>query len=277
MTQHEIIRDKIKAYEIGLSLFLLGCLLDSMDIIRDTYPNDYQIVRAKAERIYASLVNSLQSFESTILSFNEFQQNSSEAVNTSIISFLARYPDLQDFLIFGRYSSGITAMASSHFPDNIAYDCKIVDIATKYGIPSETIKNLLQHRHEIDSSVLQDKFDQICSNMANQNDNTANQRTIHAVTYIENNNGFVQINMSEDLVSVATQIQSSIDRLQQQGKSPTEAQEKVAQDIATQAQKDPTAKEKLIKLGESIGTATVTDVVKGAVKLAIRLAGIPIP
>jgi hypothetical protein len=104
-----------------------------------------------------------------------------------------------------------------------------------------------------------------------------NMRTINAGTYIENNNGVININMSEDLASVALQIQSLIDRLQQQGKSPEEAEKEVAQDIATQAQNDPTAKEKLVKWGQSIGTATVTDVVKGAVKLAIRLAGIPIP
>jgi hypothetical protein len=84
-------------------------------------------------------------------------------------------------------------------------------------------------------------------------------------------------NTSEDLTSAVAQIQSFIDRLQQQGKSPEEAQSEVAQNIATQAQNDPTVKEKLIKWGQSIGTATVTDVVKGAVKLAIRLAGIPIP
>jgi hypothetical protein len=105
----------------------------------------------------------------------------------------------------------------------------------------------------------------------------SNMRTINTSTYIETNNGVVNINMGEDLASVALQIQSSIDRLQQQGKSPEEAEKEVAQDIATQAQNNPTTKEKLVKWGQSIGTATVTDVVKGAVKLAIRLAGIPIP
>jgi hypothetical protein len=83
--------------------------------------------------------------------------------------------------------------------------------------------------------------------------------------------------MSEDLTSVAAQIQSSIEHLQQQGKSPEDAEKQVAQDIATQAQHNPADREKLIKWGQSISTATVTDVVKGVVKLAIRLAGIPIP
>jgi hypothetical protein len=117
-------------------------------------------------------------------------------------------------------------------------------------------------------------------NMSTDKDKIVSQTFNIAGAYIEKNTGtYIQnINMSQDLTHVAEQIQSSIDHLQQQqGKSPEEAQAKVAQDIAIQSQKDPTAKEKLIKLGESIGTATVTDVAKGAVKLAIRLAGIPIP
>jgi hypothetical protein len=255
MTQHEIIRDRIKAYEIGSSFFLLGFMFDSMDATRDSDPNHYQICYVQAQKLHTSLVDSLQSFESTILSFNEFQQNPSEAVNTSIVSFLARYPDLKDFLIFGRFSSGITAMTISNLPDNTVYDQKIADIASRYGISNQTIEDLLRCRHELDSSVLQNKFDQICNDMAN----------------------YIAINVNQDLTHVTEQIQCLIDLLQQQGKSPEEAQEKVAKDIATQAQNDPTAKEKLVKWGESIGTATVTDVVKGAVKLAIRLAGIPIP
>jgi polyhydroxyalkanoate synthesis regulator phasin len=146
-------------------------------------------------------------------------------------------------------------MTISNLSDNTVYDQKIADIASRYGISNQTIEDLLRCRHELDSSVLQNKFDQICNDMAN----------------------YIAINVNQDLTHVTEQIQGLIDRLQQQGKSPEEAQEKVAQDIATQAQNDPTAKEKLVKWGQSIGTATVTDVVKGAVKLAIRLAGIPIP
>jgi protein involved in polysaccharide export with SLBB domain len=59
-------------------------------------------------------------------------------------------------------------------------------------------------------------------------------------------------NTNEDLTSAVAQIQSFIDRLQQQGKSPEEAQSEVAQNIATQAQNDPTVKEKLIEW-EAIG------------------------
>jgi hypothetical protein len=55
------------------------------------------------------------------------------------------------------------------------------------------------------------------------------------------------------------------------------AQEQVAKNIANQAQKNPTVKDKLVKWGQSLGDTTVSDVVKGAVKLAIRSAGIPLP
>jgi hypothetical protein len=54
-------------------------------------------------------------------------------------------------------------------------------------------------------------------------------------------------NTSEDLTSAVAQIQSFIDRLQQQGKSPEEAQAEVAQNIATQAQNNPANGEKLMK------------------------------
>jgi hypothetical protein len=48
--------------------------------------------------------------------------------------------------------------------------------------------------------------------------------------------------------------------------------------MATQAQSNPAMKDKLVRWGQSVGDATVTDVVKGIVKFAIRTAtGIPLP
>jgi hypothetical protein len=99
--------------------------------------------------------------------------------------------------------------------------------------------------------------------------------------YIESNTGnYVEgnyINMSQDLPDAAREIQDLIDQLQRQGTTVTVAQDQVASDIATQAQNNPKIKEKLLKWGQSLGDATVSDVVKGAVKLAIRSAGIPLP
>jgi len=99
--------------------------------------------------------------------------------------------------------------------------------------------------------------------------------------YIESNSGtYVQgnyINMSQDLTHAAVQIQDLIEQLQRRGVAVEVAQEQVAKDIATQAQTNSTVKDKLLKWGQSLGNATVSDVVKGAVKLAIRSAGIPLP
>ena len=100
--------------------------------------------------------------------------------------------------------------------------------------------------------------------------------------YIKSNTGgYVQgnyiINMSQDLSDAAREIQDVIEQLQRRGATVDVAQDQVAQDIAAQAQNNSTIKEKLLKWGQSLGDATVSDVVKGAVKLAIRSAGIPLP
>jgi hypothetical protein len=99
--------------------------------------------------------------------------------------------------------------------------------------------------------------------------------------YIESNSGvYIQgnyIDMNQDLTQAATQIQDLIEQLKNGGMTDDVAQEQVAKDIANQAQKNSTVKDKLVKWGQSLGEATVSDVVKGAVKLAIRSAGIPLP
>jgi hypothetical protein len=99
--------------------------------------------------------------------------------------------------------------------------------------------------------------------------------------YIESNDGYYiqgnYINMSQDLTQAAAQIQDLIEQLQKRGVAVDVAQERVANDIANQARSDSTVKDKLLKWGQSLGSATVSDVVKGAVKLAIRSAGVPLP
>jgi hypothetical protein len=118
------------------------------------------------------------------------------------------------------------------------------------------------------------------------NNNMGNNRTINTgggnyYEYIDTSGGdYIQgnyINMSQDLTQAASQIQDLIEQLQKNGVSVDVAQEQVAKDVATQAQKNPTVRDKLIKWGQSLGDATVSDVVKGVVKLGIRSAGIPLP
>jgi uncharacterized protein YjbI with pentapeptide repeats len=98
--------------------------------------------------------------------------------------------------------------------------------------------------------------------------------------YIENIGTYVErdyINMSQDLTKAASQIQDLIEQLQKGGAAVGVAKNKVAENIATQAKNDSTMQEKLTKWGQSLGDATVSDVVKSVVKLAIRSAGIPLP
>jgi uncharacterized SAM-dependent methyltransferase len=72
-------------------------------------------------------------------------------------------------------------------------------------------------------------------------------------------------------------IQELIDRLRNQGVTVDLAQDRVAKELADRASSDPTMRDKLTKWAQSLAEATVSDVVKGVVKLAIRLAGIPLP
>ncbi|WP_071880833.1 pentapeptide repeat-containing protein [Geitlerinema sp. PCC 7407] len=102
--------------------------------------------------------------------------------------------------------------------------------------------------------------------------------------YIESNSGgyaegnYVNyINMNQNLTHAASQIQALIDQLQSQGMDVDVAKEKVAADIANQAKNNPSMQAKLLKWGQSVGNATVSDVVQGVVKLAIRSAGLPLP
>jgi len=82
---------------------------------------------------------------------------------------------------------------------------------------------------------------------------------------------------AQDLTEAAAKIQTLLTQLQKQGVTPEVAQQQVADDLADQAKKDDAMLGNLVKWGQKLGDATVTDVVKGVVKLALRSAGVPIP
>lgn len=84
-------------------------------------------------------------------------------------------------------------------------------------------------------------------------------------------------NMSQDLTQAASQIQNLIKKNEQLEMNTDLAQRKVGEDLARQVQDDPNLKEKLRKWGQSLGDATVSEVVKETVKLALRSAGILLP
>jgi hypothetical protein len=116
-----------------------------------------------------------------------------------------------------------------------------------------------------------------------EGDATSEQRNITANIYYENVNtsggNCVQVNyidMSQDLAQAAPQIQNLFHQLQQRGIATNVAQEQIARDIAAEAEKNKNMKEKLFQWGVSLASATVSDVVKGIVKLACNLVGIPL-
>ena len=84
-------------------------------------------------------------------------------------------------------------------------------------------------------------------------------------------------NMSIDLAQASVQIQDLVEQFHRQGLRIEDAQRRVADDIAVQVQKSPTMADKLKKWGQALGDATVSDIAKEVVKLAIRTAGIPLP
>ncbi len=90
-----------------------------------------------------------------------------------------------------------------------------------------------------------------------------------------------KINTSQDLSQAAAQIQQLLDQLQSQGYSSTQAQQKVANDWANEAKNDPKSKNKMIKLGQFVRDAATSSVIGEAtveaVKLALRLSGVPVP
>jgi hypothetical protein len=83
--------------------------------------------------------------------------------------------------------------------------------------------------------------------------------------------------MSQDLSEAAAKIQDLLSQLQNQGISESEAQAEVAINLANQANANPDMKTKLLKWGQSVGNATISDVAKEVIKIAIRTAGLPIP
>lgn len=117
--------------------------------------------------------------------------------------------------------------------------------------------------------------------MAEKEKETSRTINIGVGNFVESNTGIYiegdYINTSQDLSHAASQIQDLLEQLKKRGVATDTAQEQVATSMANQAKNNPTMREHLIKWGQSLGDATVSDVVKGVVKLAIRSAGIPLP
>jgi hypothetical protein len=91
----------------------------------------------------------------------------------------------------------------------------------------------------------------------------------------------IDASSTNNLSEAALQIHELLQQLQTQGNTPEEAQQKVAKDLAKQAESDSSVMGKLVQWGKSLadtaGKTTVSEATKGVVKLALQIAGIPIP
>ena len=86
---------------------------------------------------------------------------------------------------------------------------------------------------------------------------------------------------SQSLNEASTEIQNLLTTLQNNGLTQEQAEGNVASDLATTAENNPTALGKLVNWGKSLGNkaaeTSVSEVTKRIIKLALNLAGVPLP
>ncbi|MBE9016262.1 helix-turn-helix transcriptional regulator [Chroococcidiopsidales cyanobacterium LEGE 13417] len=91
----------------------------------------------------------------------------------------------------------------------------------------------------------------------------------------------IDLSSANNLTDAAQQIQELLQQLQGQGVSIEDAKQQAANDLARQAETNPTVMGKLVKWGQSLadtaGKTTVSEAAKGVVKLALQMSGIPLP
>jgi hypothetical protein len=110
---------------------------------------------------------------------------------------------------------------------------------------------------------------------------TTKSRIINTGNGIQNNGSisiagnFIQgdfINMSSDLSQATVQLQELLTQLQAQGHTPEEAQQQVANELATQAQNNPKVRKKLSKWSKFLGDATTRTSVSEAATAVVNFA-----
>lgn len=117
------------------------------------------------------------------------------------------------------------------------------------------------------TSTAEDSFTRTNITTKNRIINTGNGIQNNGAIFIERD--YIQnanfINMSSDLSQAVVQFQEVLAQLQAQGHSPEEAQQRVANELATQAQSNLKVRKKLSKWSKSLGdTATTTNVSEAA-------------
>ena len=90
----------------------------------------------------------------------------------------------------------------------------------------------------------------------------------------------IDLSSASNLTDAAQQIQELLQQLEEQGISIENAKQQAASDLAKQAEANPTVMGKLVKWGQSLadtaGKTTVSEAVKGVIKLALHISGIPL-
>ena len=91
----------------------------------------------------------------------------------------------------------------------------------------------------------------------------------------------LDISSTANLSEAAQQIQELLRQLQEQDTALENAQEEIAKNLAQQAETNPTVMGKLVQWGKSLadtaGKTAVSEAAKGVIKLALQMAGIPLP
>jgi hypothetical protein len=98
---------------------------------------------------------------------------------------------------------------------------------------------------------------------------------------IQTGGTLIDVSSTNNLTEAAQQIQELLQQLQTQGMNENEAQKQAAQDLAKQAEQNPTLMGKLIQWSKSMADTasktTVSEATKGVVQLALGIAGISLP
>jgi DNA-binding Xre family transcriptional regulator len=91
----------------------------------------------------------------------------------------------------------------------------------------------------------------------------------------------IDLSSASNLTDADQQIQELLQQFEGQGISIENAKQQAASALAKQAEANPTVMGKLVKWGQSLadtaGKTTVSEAVKGVIKLALQMSGIPLP
>jgi len=98
---------------------------------------------------------------------------------------------------------------------------------------------------------------------------------------LQSGGSLIDLSSTSNLTDAAQQIQDLLQKLQESGVSVEDAKQQAANDLATQAEVNPTVMGKLVKWGQSLADTasqtTVSEAAKSIVKLALQMSGIPLP